>query len=107
MPATASAKDKRDSALLVMTKSPQELKAASESMMNFWVGAATPLWIPFLAATSFGIGTWALTQAVQRQQALFKDMPLGDALGGYWLATERAAEALAVTRETFQKPLPR
>lgn len=71
-------------------KPPEELRQASEKMLNFWVGASIPLWAPFFAAASFGIGTWALTQAMQRQQELMKDMPVGR----FWAAAGSASEQM-------------
>jgi hypothetical protein len=74
----------------------EEVRKASEKMLSLWAGAFSPLWVPFFAAASFGIGTWALMQALQRQQELLKDMPVN----GLWQATERMSEALLGTVDT-------
>ncbi|WKL57449.1 hypothetical protein Q1W73_00235 [Asticcacaulis sp. ZE23SCel15] len=40
------------------------VQQASERMANFWMGALSPMWVPFWAATSFGISAWSVTQAL-------------------------------------------
>ncbi|WAC48147.1 hypothetical protein OVA03_15845 [Asticcacaulis sp. SL142] len=40
------------------------VQQASERMANFWMGALSPMWVPFFAATSFGISAWSMTQAL-------------------------------------------
>ncbi|OYW82532.1 MAG: hypothetical protein B7Z26_03020, partial [Asticcacaulis sp. 32-58-5] len=37
---------------------------ASERMVNFWMGAMSPMWVPFWAATSMGISAWSVSQAL-------------------------------------------
>ncbi len=53
---------------------PEEIKAASEKAMNFWVGALSPMWVPFWAASSFGLGAWAVSQSMSKT--------LGEGLAG-------------------------
>jgi len=71
---------------------PEEIKAASEKAMNFWVGALSPMWVPFWAASSFGLGAWAMSQNVTKKMgegfvtpdALLKDMPTFGAMAAKW-----------------------
>jgi hypothetical protein len=63
---------------------PEEVKAASEKVVNFWVGALSPMWVPFWAASSFGLGAWAMTQSLTRNEGLLKDMPQMTDLAGKW-----------------------
>jgi hypothetical protein len=43
---------------------PEDVTKSSHRVMNFWVGAMSPLWLPFVAASSFGIGAWMLTKGM-------------------------------------------
>ncbi len=45
---------------------PDDFKDASQRAMNIWVGAMSPLWAPFWAATTFGVSLWALGQGLKR-----------------------------------------
>ena len=63
---------------------PEEVKAASEKVVNFWVGALSPMWVPFWAASSFGLGAWAMTQSLSKNEGLLKDMPQMADLAGKW-----------------------
>ncbi|MDV6333096.1 hypothetical protein [Asticcacaulis sp. 201] len=54
---------------------PEEMKAASEKVMNFWVGALSPMWVPFWAASSFGLSAWAMTQSLGKSEGLMKEIP--------------------------------
>lgn len=69
---------------------PEEMKEASEKVMNFWVGALSPMWVPFWAATSFGMGAWAMTQSLGKTEDLMKDVPLAAKWPGF--SGKRAAE---------------
>ena len=79
---------------------PEEIKAASEKVMNFWVGALSPMWVPFWAASGFGLSAWAMTQNLSKNEGLLKDMPqMGDVaakwpgFGGVWGAAAARTEA--------------
>lgn len=63
---------------------PEEVKAASEKVVNFWVGALSPMWVPFWAASSFGLGAWAMTQSLGKSEGLLKDMPQMTDLAAKW-----------------------
>jgi hypothetical protein len=84
---------------------PEEVKAASEKVVNFWVGALSPMWVPFWAASSFGLGAWAMTQSLTRNEGLLKDMPqMTDLAGkwpgfGVWGASAAAAESMVRATE--------
>ncbi len=84
---------------------PEEVKAASEKVVNFWVGALSPMWVPFWAASSFGLGAWAMTQSLSRNEGLLKDMPqMTDMAGkwpgfGVWGASTAAAESMVKATE--------
>ena len=45
---------------------PEDMQKASEKAINFWVGALSPMWVPFWAASSFGLGAWAMTRNMKR-----------------------------------------
>ncbi len=45
---------------------PEEFRDASQKALNFWVGAMSPLWAPFWAATAFGVGIWTVGQGLKR-----------------------------------------
>lgn len=53
---------------------PDDVKKASERMVNLWMGAMSPLWAPFWAASSFGVGMWALARNVKPAESLMDDM---------------------------------
>ncbi len=59
---------------------PDDFKDASQRAMNIWVGAMSPLWAPFWAATTFGVSLWALGQGLKRSviadELLDKDVTL-------------------------------
>ncbi|MFT4075846.1 MAG: hypothetical protein QM647_09975 [Asticcacaulis sp.] len=89
---------------------PEEVKAASEKVVNFWVGALSPMWVPFWAASSFGLSAWAMTQSLSKSEGLLKDVPqMGDlakwpgfgttGFGGVWGAAEKVAGAVEPAAE--------
>lgn len=79
---------------------PDEIKAASEKAMNFWVGALSPMWVPFWAATSFGVGAWAVAQSLSKSGSLVKDLPqLGD-LPAKWPGFTSWGKATLLTAES-------
>ncbi|MDC7677437.1 hypothetical protein [Asticcacaulis machinosus] len=49
------------------------VQQASERMANFWMGALSPMWVPFWAATSFGISAWSVGQAMSAAKAVGPD----------------------------------
>lgn len=53
-------------ALKISLATPEDVKAASEKAVNFWVGALSPLWVPFWAASTVGVSVWALAQGLKR-----------------------------------------
>jgi hypothetical protein len=53
---------------------PDDVKKASERMMNLWMGAMSPFWAPFWAASSFGVGMWALARQMKPAEGLMDDM---------------------------------
>lgn len=58
---------------------PEDIKEVSEKLTHFWIGAFSPLWVPFFAATSFGLGSWALSSALapvrSRNNEAYGDLP--------------------------------
>ncbi len=66
---------------------PEDVKAASEKAMNFWVGALSPLWVPFWAASTVGVSVWALAQGLKRTGMatahLDADVPLATKWPGF------------------------
>lgn len=83
---------------------PDDVKQASQKALNIWVGALSPMWVPFWAATSFGLGAWALTQSLGKVQGLAKaeglrDLPLANqwpGFSGIWAKEALKIEAEAV-----------
>jgi hypothetical protein len=71
----------------VVSFQPERLRESSQRFVNFWVGALSPAWAPFFAASSFGLGAWALTQALGKSEGLFGDLPLATKWPGFapWL----------------------
>jgi len=45
---------------------PDDVRLASERALNIWLGAFSPLWAPFVAATATGLGFWSMSQAMKR-----------------------------------------
>lgn len=89
---------------------PEHIKAASEKVVNFWVGALSPMWVPFWAASSFGLSAWAMTQSLNKSEGLLKDVPqMGDlakwpgfgttGFGGVWGAAEKVADVVEPVAE--------
>jgi len=75
---------------------PNDVKQASQKALNIWVGALSPMWVPFWAATSFGLGAWALTQSLGKAEGL-RDLPLASQWPGF--SGTWAKEALKVEAE--------
>ena len=73
----------------VTLATPEEFKDASQKMVNIWVGAMSPLWAPFWAATAFGVGVWAWGQGFKNSIAagelIDKDAPLAARWPGFAL----------------------
>ena len=91
---------------------PEEIKAVSEKVMNFWVGALSPMWVPFWAASGFGLSAWAMTQNLSKNEGLLKDMPqMGDmaakwpGFGGVWGAAVARTEAAAPVVEAAKSAM--
>lgn len=90
---------------------PEEVKAASEKVVNFWVGALSPMWVPFWAASSFGLSAWAVTQNLSKTEGLLKDMPQMADMASKWpgftgvwgAAAARAEAAVKAAEETTEK----
>jgi len=55
---------------------PDDVRAASERALNLWVGATSPLWMPFWAASGFGVGMWSLLRGFRPSDSLMAEMPL-------------------------------
>ncbi|MDI7774988.1 hypothetical protein [Asticcacaulis sp. EMRT-3] len=56
---------------------PEDMQKASEKAMNFWVGALSPMWVPFWAASSFGLSAWAMTRNMKPAESLMSEIPAG------------------------------
>ena len=90
---------------------PEEVKAASEKVVNFWVGALSPMWVPFWAASSFGLSAWAVTQNLSKTEGLLKDMPQMADMAGKWpgftgvwgAAAARTEAAVKAAEDTAEK----
>lgn len=84
--------------------SSEDFREASEKFSYLWIGAFSPLWAPFFAATSFGLGGWALLNALSagRQNSAFGALPRSftDALSaqyGWLKSSEAPAQILEET----------
>ncbi len=75
---------------------PDDVKQLSQKALNIWVGAMSPLWAPFWAASSFGLGVWALTQSLTKAEGL-RDLPLASQWPGF--SGTWAKEALQVVAD--------
>lgn len=100
---------------------PEDVKAASEKAMNFWVGALSPLWVPFWAASTVGVSVWALAQGMKRtgmaSPHLDPDAPLATKWPGFDLpfatpwskawgeAAIELDETVEFVKETIAEPL--
>lgn len=87
---------------------PEEIKAASEKVVNFWVGALSPMWVPFWAASSFGLSAWAMTQNLAKSEGLLKDMPLAGkwpGFNGVWGPAADLQEEAVKTTEAVVEPV--
>jgi len=93
---------------------PQDMKQASEKVVNFWVGALSPMWVPFWAATSFGMGAWAVSQSLGKSEDLLKDLPLSTRWPGFmgsWQQAQTGSDSElevsspAFVAETATKPV--
>ncbi|MFT3996717.1 MAG: hypothetical protein QM667_04855 [Asticcacaulis sp.] len=90
---------------------PEEMKTATERLTHLWVGACSPLWVPFFAATSFGVSTWMMTGAAARGAVgsdLYKDLPNGfvDMMSlrhSWYKAGEDAAQVLGEVNEAVRE----
>ncbi len=80
---------------------PEDIKQASEKVLHFWVGAMSPMWVPFWAASSFGLSAWALTQSLTKAEGL-RDLPLASQWPGF--SGTWAKEALKVVEEDVVAP---
>ncbi len=78
-------------ALRFTAPSLDETRQASEKALNLWVGASLPLWAPFFAAASAGIGAWAMVRTWQRGEAFVREMPLSAG----WLKSDLLPEGVA------------
>ncbi|UDF02611.1 hypothetical protein [Asticcacaulis sp. AND118] len=88
----------------------EEMKSATERLTNFWIGACSPMWVPFFAATSFGVSAWMLTGAAARGATgndLYKDLPKGfvDMMSlrqSWYKASEEAAHVIEDVNEVVR-----
>ena len=74
---------------------PEEFKEVSQKAMHFWVGALSPMWVPFWAASSFGVGAWALAKGLSKTGFLVGDLPLAAKWPGFLSPLPKAVEQLA------------
>lgn len=86
---------------------PEAFQEAAQKAVNFWVGAASPLWAPFWAAASVGVGVWTVSQGFTRTLGgtLYdRDLPLVVKWPGFMAppAPERLTEA---TVEALEAPV--
>ncbi len=89
----------------------EEMKSATERLTHFWIGACSPMWVPFFAATSFGVSAWMLSGATARRAGgndLYKDLPHGfvDMMSlrqSWFKASEDAAHVLEEVNEAVRE----
>lgn len=68
-----------DTSVRISLATPEDIRDLSQKSLHLWVGATSPLWAPFWAAASFGVGAWALGQGAAKVLGgtLYdKDLPL-------------------------------
>ncbi|MEI9905905.1 MAG: hypothetical protein WDN06_19825 [Asticcacaulis sp.] len=81
---------------------PEDIQQSSEKAMNFWVGALSPYWVPFWAASGFGLGAWAMSRNLMQGEGLLQNLPLAARWPGFtavWGQKDFAPEALEVVTE--------
>lgn len=89
----------------------EEMKNATERLTHFWIGACSPMWVPFFAATSFGVSAWMLSGVPARRAGgsdLYKDLPKGfvDMMSlrqTWYKASEDAAHVLEEVNEAVRE----
>ncbi|ADU12859.1 hypothetical protein Astex_1183 [Asticcacaulis excentricus CB 48] len=89
----------------------EEMKSATERLTHFWIGACSPMWVPFFAATSFGVSAWMLSGVPARRPGgsdLYKDLPKGfvDMMSlrqTWYKASEDAAHVLEEVNEAVRE----
>lgn len=92
---------------------PEEIKAASEKVMNFWIGACSPMWVPFFAASSFGLSTWMMSGALAKGmdgESPYSHLPKGftDAMSmhySWYKAEENAAHIMEEVKDAAKVPM--
>ncbi len=85
-----------DTSVRISLATPQDIQDLSQKSLHLWVGATSPLWAPFWATASFGVGLWALGQGAARTLGgtLYdKDLPLALKWPGFE-ALPKSVEAL-------------
>jgi len=91
---------------------PLDFRETSEKLTHFWLGAVSPLWVPFFAATGFGLGSWAVAQALSpvggRDRAAYGALPrtFTDALTaqyGWLKSSEPSAHMLDEAAEAMNE----
>lgn len=88
---------------LFSAASPQDIRQASERMMQFWAGALLPLWTPFWAASAFGIGAWSLSRSLDRAGLLNADLPKVAGFAVIWPGFgPKPAETLEATADVVE-----
>jgi hypothetical protein len=107
-------------ALKLSLATPEDVKAASEKAVNFWVGAMSPLWVPFWAASTVGVSVWALAQGLKRtgmSAEIDPDAPLATKWPGFDLpfatpwskgwgaAAVELDETIEYVKETVAEPM--
>ncbi len=89
------------------SQTPESLKSASQQALNIWVGAMSPLWAPFWAATSFGLGAWMVSQSLTRTEDMMKGMPLNSKWPSLWGLQATAAQAMdKAVEDVVEKAMP-
>lgn len=89
----------------------EEMKNTTERLTHFWIGACSPMWVPFFAATSFGVSAWMLSGVPARRMSgsdIYKDLPKGfvDMMSlrqTWYKASEDAAHVLEEVNEAVRE----
>ncbi|WP_443750509.1 hypothetical protein [Asticcacaulis solisilvae] len=66
-----------DTDTTVSFATPDDVRQASEKAFHIWLGAFSPLWAPFMAATATGLGFWSMSQAMKNSLGFTALEPLG------------------------------
>lgn len=82
---------------------PEDFKQASERAMNLWIGALSPMWVPFMAASAFGMSAYVAGKTLQKD--LVGDLPLAPRWPGFAPMWGQMGVAPDFTPQAFEQAI--